>query len=205
MMDTTEDKDTFGYQWVRKSTGEFYRGIHTGSVHDNYAGSGVVFKKKYGGQTKTKGKDPDDWVRDVLFLGTREECLLWESLVVTERELTNPKCLNQMTGGRDTVVFSDEVKDKISKANSGKKRSIEHVKVLKESRLGKPISDEHKAKIAEANRKRVWSEESRRKLAESRRKKGLSEEHKRNISEARKAQELKRKEAAMEGEVDVKQ
>ena len=205
MMDTTEDKDTFGYQWVRKSTGEFYRGIHTGSVHDNYAGSGAVFKKKYGGQTKTKSKDPDDWVRDVLFLGTREECLLWESLVVTERELTNPKCLNQMTGGRDTVVFSDEVKDKISKANSGKKRSIEHVKALKESRLGKPISDDHKAKIAEANRKRVWSEESRRKLAESRRKKGLSEEHKRNISEARKAQELKRKEAAMEGEVDVKQ
>lgn len=181
------DKDTFGYQWVRKSTGEFYRGIHTGDPEDNYAGSGIVFKKKYGGQTKTKCVDPTDWVRNILFIGTREECLLWESLVVTEREVSNLKCLNQMTGGRDTVVFSDEVKDKISKANSGKKRSKEHVKALKESRLGKPISDEHKAKIAEANRKRIWSEESRRK-----------------VSESRKAQELKKKWTTMEGEVDVK-
>ena len=186
-MDTTQDKNTFGYQWVRKSTGEFYRGIHTGSVEDNYAGSGAVFKKKYGGQFKTTCVDPTDWVRNALFIGTREECLVWESLVVTERELSNPKCLNQITGGKDSVVFSDEVKDKISKANSGKKRSEEHIKALKESRLGKPISDEHKAKIAEANRNRVWSEESRRKG-----------------SEARKAYLLKKKQATMEGEVDVK-
>lgn len=80
MIDTTEDKDTFGYQWVRKSTGEFYRGIHTGSVDDNYAGSGVKFISKYGGSHKTKCNVPDDWVRDILFIGTREECLLWESL-----------------------------------------------------------------------------------------------------------------------------
>jgi hypothetical protein len=205
MIDTTKDKDTFGYQWVRKSTGEFYRGIHTGSIHDNYAGSGALFKKKYGGQTKTKCVDPTDWVRNILFIGTREECLLWESLVVTERELENPKCLNYITGGRESVVLSQDIRDKISEANSGKKLSKEHVKALKESRLGKPISDEHKAKIAESNRKRVWSEESRRKIAESRRNKGLSEEHKRNISEARKAQELKKKGTTMEGEVDVKQ
>ena len=187
-MDTTQDKDTFGYQWVRKSTGEFYRGIHTGSIHDSYAGGGALFKKKYGGQWKNKCSDPDDWVRDVLFIGTREECSVWESLVVTERELANPKCLNLITGGSNNRLISEEVKSKISKANSGKKRSKEHVKALKESRLGKPISDEHKAKIAEANRKRVWSEESRRK-----------------VSESRKAQELKKKETTMEGEVDVKQ
>ena len=187
MIDTTEDKDTFGYQWVRKSTGEFYRGIHTGSVDDNYAGSGAVFKKKYGGQLKTACVDSTDWVRNVLFIGTREECLLWESLVATERELSNPKCLNKITGGKDSVVFSDEVKDKISKANSGRKLTEQHAKALKESRLGKPISEEHKATIAKANRKRVWSEESRRKASESRR-----------------AYLAKRKETTMEGEVDVK-
>ena len=188
MMDTTEDKNTFGYQWVRKSTGEFYRGIHTGSVHDNYAGSGAIFKKKYGGQDKTKCTNPDDWVRNVLFIGTREECLLWESLVVTERVLADPKCLNLITGGSDSVKMSDEVKDKISKSKSGRKISDLHKKALKESRIGKPISDEHKAKIAEANRKRVWSEEAKRKLSES-----------------RKAYELKKREAAMEREIDVEQ
>jgi len=190
-MDTTQDKNTFGYQWVRKSTGEFYRGIHTGSVEDKYAGSGTIFMRKFGGKNKSECKNPDDWVRSVLFIGTREECLLWETLVVTERTLEDPSCLNVLVGGtagRLGAKASAETRAKISKGNSGKKRSEEHIKALKESRLGKPISDEHRARIAEANRNRVWSEESRRKA-----------------SEARKAYLLKKKQATMEGEVDVKQ
>ena len=185
------NKDTFGYQWIRKSTGEFYRGIHTGDPEDNYAGSGVAFMKKYGGQDKTACKEPEDWVRNVLFIGTREECLLWESLVVTEREVSNPKCLNLIQGGQSGVVgynHTEETKASISNSMTGRKLSEETKQKMSNSRKGRPFSEEHKKALSIAAKNR----------------KPITEEHRRKLSEATKAYWAKRKETTMEGEVDVK-
>jgi len=186
-------KDTFGYQWVRKSTGEFYRGIHTGVPEDNYAGSGHVFKAKYGGHRKTQCSNPDDWVRDILFIGSREECLLWESLVVTQREIDNPKCLNLVSGGDSPLYVSDETKQKMSDARSGEKHPM----------YGKYHSEGVKSKISSTLSGRTLTEEHKRKIAESGKGRGHSEEARKRISEAKKAYWAKRKETTMEGEVDV--
>lgn len=185
------NKDTFGYQWIRKSTGEFYRGIHTGDPEDNYAGSGVAFMKKYGGQDKTACKEPEDWVRNVLFIGTREECLLWESLVVTEREVSNPKCLNLIQGGQSGVVgysHTEKTKASISNSMTGRKLSEETKQKMSNSRKGKPFSEEHKKALSVA----------------AKNKKPITDEHRRKLSEATKAYWAKRKETTMEGEVDVR-
>lgn len=195
-MNTTQDKDTFGYQWVRKSTGEFYRGIHKGDTEDGYAGSGTVFVKKFGGRYKTSCVDPDDWVRDVLFIGTYDECLLWESLVVTEREVENPKCLNLVVGGWHGKTLSEDTKRKLSEANKGRIVSDDTRRKLSESRKGKKLSKETKEKLSKLNKGennpnygKVRSEEHCRRISESKKKSGyvMSEETKRKISETKKA------------------
>jgi len=189
-MDTTQDKNTFGYQWVRKSTGEFYRGIHTGSVEDNYAGSGSVFRDKYGGIQKTKCNNPDDWVRNVLFIGTREECLVWESLVVTEREVENPQCLNCVTGGQGSITYSQETKDKISNAKSGAVFSDEHRANLSKALKGHTPSEETKLKLAKASTGKRHTKETRDKISKARKGIKFSDEHKANMAKLRRRENL---------------
>jgi hypothetical protein len=191
------EHEAFGYQWVRKSTGEFYRGIHRGNPEDNYSGSGVLFNKKFGGRRKTECKDPDDWVRNVLFMGTYEECLLWESLVVTERVLEDSACLNLVVGGNRGSIgreITEETRAKMSKAHTGRKHKPETLELMSQNntgsnnpRYGVDVSEETRKRISETSKGRKHSEDTKRKQ-----------------SEARKAHWAKRKKTTMEGEVDVK-
>jgi hypothetical protein len=196
-----QEKDSFGYQWVRKSTGEFYRGIHKGDTEDGYAGSGTVFVSKFGGRTKASCVDPSDWVRDVLFLGTYEECLLWESLVVTQREVENPKCLNLVVGGWHGKTLSEDTKRKLSESAKGKVLSEETKRKISEARTGKRLSEEAKRKLSELNKGKnnfnygkVRSEEHCRRISEAKKKSGyvMSEETKRKISETKKLNHKKK-------------
>lgn len=186
------EHEAFGYQWVRKSTGEFYRGIHTGDPDDNYAGGGAVFNKKFGGKYKNSCKDKDDWVRDVLFIGTREECCIWESLVVTQREVENPKCLNLTVGGQNGAVGYNHTEDT--------------KQAISQKLKGREVSPETRHLIGKANKGRQFTTEQRSKMSESAKKrKPPTEETRRKLSEATKAYWARRKEAAMEREVDVEQ
>jgi hypothetical protein len=225
-------QEAFGYQWVRKSTGEFYRGVHKGSPDDWYAGSGKIFVDKYGGRNKAACKNPDDWVRNVLFMGTYDECLLWESLVVTERVLEDPSCLNLVVGGSkgcEGMTVSKETRAKMSKAHTGRKHTEETLALLSKINsgtnhpsYGKKHSEETKQKIGKASAGRRHTEETRAKMSEQQKGKPKSEETKQKISIANtgrtqseeskkkksdkmKAYWAKRKETTMEGEVDVKQ
>jgi hypothetical protein len=192
------EHEAFGYQWIRKSTGEFYRGIHKGSPEDNYAGSGVLFNKKFGGRRRTECKDPKEWVRDVLFLGTYDECLLWESIVVTERVLEDPTCLNLVVGGNRGCIgreITEETRAKMAKSQSGRKHKPETLELMSQNnagsnnpRYGVEVSEETRKRISAASKGRRHSEDAKLKQ-----------------SEARKAWWAKRKETTMEGEVDVKQ
>lgn len=220
----TEEKNTFGYQWVRKSTGEFYRGIHTGDPDDNYAGSGVVFTSKFGGRRKSDCNNPDDWVRSILFIGTHQECLVWESLVVTERELQRAECLNKALGGYSGsagTVVSDATRAKMSKAQTGRKHTEESKKKMSESwksrepvsqetkdkisatLTGRKLSEETKQKLSKSGKGRVISEQGRRNMAKAKIGHAVSDETKQKISESKKLYWARRKEAAMEREVDV--
>ena len=191
------EQEAFGYQWVRKSTGEFYRGIHKGKPKDRYAGSGVLFTKKFGGRNKSDCKAPDDWVRNVLFMGTYDDCLLWESIVITETILEDPSCLNLVVGGNRGSIgreISEDTKAKMSKSQSGRKHKPETLELMSQNNAG-------------SNNPRYGvevSEETRKRISESGKGRKHSDDAKRKQSEARKAWWAKRKEATMEGEVDVK-
>lgn len=100
----------------------------------------------------------------------------------------SPNGYNLKTGG-DRWQFTQEVKDKISLAKKGKKRSPESIAKFVLARTGQKNSPEHIAKTAAWHRGRKRSPETRQKisLAMMGRKFGpFTDEHKAKISAARK-------------------
>jgi len=76
---------------------------------------------------------------------------------------------NMSLSGKGRIT-SQETRDKISKAKTGKKRtpfSEEWKEKMSQAMKGRVFSEEHKRKIGVANSKRIYSEETKRKMSES--------------------------------------
>ena len=116
--------EAFGYCWHR-SNGEWYYGIHKGTIDDGYVGSGVLFNKKF------KGSDRSEWNRTIEFRGTFEECRDWEADMVTLDMINQPDCLNLVTGGRIQTKRTAEDQARISKlADEGRRKWVEENREL---------------------------------------------------------------------------
>lgn len=94
-------------------------------------------------------------------------------------------------------IISKETREKISKANKGRKRSEETKEKFKSlvvsqetkdkiriANLGKKLSEETREKISKANKGKIFSEETKKILSEIGKNKIFSEETKKKISEA---------------------
>jgi hypothetical protein len=118
-------------------TNKFYVGMHsTDKLNDTYLGSGKLLMlsvKKYGKHQHKK---------EVLeLLSSREELIEREKDIVNEDLLSDPNCLNLITGGRTYVNLNIA-----ANKNNMKKARAEHFKKLNEDSLyresyGKSISD----------------------------------------------------------------
>jgi group I intron endonuclease len=82
-----------------------------------------------------------------------EECYELEKKLIAEWGLqSRDKGYNQSSGGEKGfkgVKMAQEHKDKISKSNTGQKRSQETVEILRRINTGKKLTKEHKDKITE--------------------------------------------------------
>lgn len=86
----------FLYSTINKTNGKYYLGIHSSNrVDDNYLGSGYKLKlaiKKYG---------KENFKRQILFYAdSREEILLLEQSMVTDKLLSDPLTYNVQKGGQ---------------------------------------------------------------------------------------------------------
>lgn len=102
---------TFVYKWTNIETGEYYTGVHKGSVDDGYVGSGKKFMPKY-------KKYPHRWQREIVqFFENYHDALELESKLVTEELIkTDPLCLNLKRGGEGggSLIKDNETKEKHS-------------------------------------------------------------------------------------------
>lgn len=152
------------YKITNKINGNFYIGRRqcVDSIeNDNYFGSGKRLKiaiKKYGKENFTK---------EVLHVClSLEELILSEKTIVSKELLENTNCYNLAVGGNGGFTFyknrvynhTEEAKNKISKANSGRKRPdvSEHNKIsLNKYWVGKKRSIEDRLKKSEKAKLRV--------------------------------------------------
>ena len=105
---------------------------------------------------------------------------------------------NSTSGGNKNKIVSDETKNKLSKANTGKKRTLEDIekmrirsagrslslesrKKVSEARIGKKKSEETKKKMSEWQIGRVMDEKARNKMSESAKKRDHSKRNKPTI------------------------
>lgn len=113
-------------------------------------------------------------------------------LPLTQKQIDNLKSIHAKNRGKP---ISDEVRLKISIANTGKKRSDECKKLLSErmkghvpTNKGVPLSEETKEKLRQINLNKTISEETRKKISENNahywKGKKRSEETKQKISQA---------------------
>ena len=82
--------------------------------------------------------------------------------------LENTRALwSKQRKGKNRIVFTQEIKNKISNSKKGKKYSLELRKKLSEVHKGKTHSDETKKKMSSAHKGRVFTEEWKEKLSEA--------------------------------------
>jgi group I intron endonuclease len=171
-----EKKYNYTYQIKNLINGKTYIGVHsTDSLNDDYMGSGKQLKpafKKYG---------KENFFKIILcFFDTVNEAYEEEKFLVNEEWIKSKDNYNIAIGGNGGD-FGDEVRKKISLANSGKNNGMYGKKISEKTReklqkklsgknnpnYGKQHSQETKNKIREKALGRTPSEETRKKMSKN--------------------------------------
>ncbi len=161
------------YKTIRKSTGEYYIGVHsTKNLNDKYMGSGDRIKRIVSKHGKA------DLERITLYeCSTRKEALTIEFNLLTKNVLADPACLNTSVGGKGTSGgghgISDEARIKLSNLKLGVPKSEETKRRMSVSFKGRPSklkgvprSEATRQKISASSKGKIISAETRQKLSD---------------------------------------
>ena len=102
------NKESFVYCWTNHTTEKLYVGYHKGDPNDGYVCS------SQSEQFWEDFNNPEhEWSRQIIAHGSQEDCVKLENAILKKLDLTEH--YNNWAGG---VVFTQEVRDKISKASN---------------------------------------------------------------------------------------
>jgi hypothetical protein len=133
-------KDSFVYIWTNKTKNRKYVGYHKGTLDDGYISS-------TSNNNFWKDFDCDEFQREIIFEGTRDECLKYEQDYLKSIDISSDEWYNNARGAE--IIFTQEVKDKIRNHHLGKPSGM----------LGKNHSEETKNKVSKRLKDRVFSDD----------------------------------------------
>jgi hypothetical protein len=171
------DKETWIlYRTTNVCNSKIYVGVHqlkNTSYSKNYVGSGDNIKaaiKKYG---------RENFIRVTLAeFSCIDDAYSAEAIVVNQEFVKRTDTYNISLGGRGGVNLTEEMKNKLRIANTGKKLSPETREKMSKSRKGKVCTKETREKMTIAQTGRLVSEETRAKISAKTKGKVISEETK---------------------------
>jgi len=181
-------KTGFIYIWRDKKHNRYYVGSHLGEENDSYVCSSSWMKQAYKHR-------PEDFKRRILKRNIPSNMLLDEEFkwlqMIGQSELG--KKYYNMRNCRSNLWYQiDEKKlsvaEKISRSNTGQRRSDEQCKKMSEAQKGRTLSIEHREKIANTLRNQKQSEETKLKRSMSMMGRVVSEETRAKLSAASKRQ-----------------
>jgi len=170
--------EAFVYCWFDNLTKKKYIGYHRGTEDDGYVCSSKSMLKNY-------QERPLDFTREILKYGTEDEMRAYEIQLLTELDAAHSAEYYNLNNGGYHIVFTPEVRDKMSKARIGvepaNKGVYGVVKQSKESNAkrsktmrGKKKTPETIERMKEAQRKRDntnrprgWKQSEKQKRAAS--------------------------------------
>lgn len=160
--------EAFVYKWTNLTNGNIYIGYHKGTTDDGYVCSS---KSQRFWNDFADISQPFD--REIIAYGTCEDMIRLERELLLEVDINSESVYNNSVVG---IIFTDEVKQKMSAAARRKK-----------------LSDEHKRKISDAGKERKHSAITKEKMSNNMLgsknpmyQKDFSAEHRRKLSEAMK-------------------
>lgn len=147
------NKEAFVYRWSDRRDGKFYIGYHKGSQDDGYVCSSKSMLAEYHSR-------PYDFERSVIFYGSDAECRAHEIAILNSvNAASNPLYYNLNNGGYH-IVFTDEVRKKMSISASKRKSYPCWLK-------GKKMPDEMKLKISNSLRGKPKSDQTRKRMSDA--------------------------------------
>jgi hypothetical protein len=158
--------EAFVYIWTNKTKNRKYIGYHKGALDDGYISS-------TSNNNFWIDFDYDEFEREILFEGTRDECLKYEQDYLKQIDIRSDEWYNNARGSE--IIFTEEVRDKIRNHHLGGTSGM----------LGKNHSQETKNKLRIAHKKIKHTEDWNKKVSIALMGKEKSEEHKKNLSLAR--------------------
>lgn len=159
-------KDSFVYIWKNIVSGRKYIGYHKGKIDDGYVSSTAndSFWEDY---------KNGNLIREIIFEGTRDECLKYEQDYLKTIDLKSDEWYNNARGAE--IIFTQEVRDKIRNHHLGKSSGMKN----------KKHSNSTIEKIVESTKKVVHNEEWNQKVSIALTGKKKSEEHRKNLSKSK--------------------
>lgn len=139
--------EAFVYIWKNLTNGKSYIGYHKGTEDDGYisSSSSELFWSDFNDQFMK-------WEREIVHRGTCNECLHHEQQLLKSIDLSESRWYNNARGA--TVIFTDEVREKIrnhhlgkSSGMLGKTHSEETRKILSKKLRGRVLTEEHKENL----------------------------------------------------------
>lgn len=172
--------EAFVYSWSDSTTAKIYVGVHKGSQTDGYVCSSKPMMVEY-------RKRPTDFTRQIIATGTLNDCAVLEVAIIKQLLKNKNTCYNRAAGkmiindvhpmlGR---TQSDSVKEKVSKANTGRsawnkgmKMSEKHCEKNRKSKVGIKHSAETKKKMSDSRKGEKHPMWGKKHSAEAKRKQG---------------------------------
>ncbi|MGA2885911.1 MAG: NUMOD3 domain-containing DNA-binding protein [Halobacteriota archaeon] len=167
----------YTYLWLREDGTPYY--IGKGKGDRAFIGHWTRSKRKY---------MPPPKERIVVYLAESEAdafdteiSLIW---YYGRKDLGTGLLVNTSDGGQGTsgIIFTEDHKQKISKANKGKKHTLEARLKMSAAKKGTHLSEQAKKKVSMFRSGRKTSEETKKKLREAKKGQRISEEQRRKIS-----------------------
>ena len=153
--------NSFVYCWTDHLTSKLYVGFHKGSPDDGYVCSSKHMKKEYKNRSS-------DFTRQIIANGTYDDCRVLEAKIIRSMLDNEIPCYNLNVNG--AIVFTPEIRAKISATHKGKVISEKHRQAISEwnKTARGPVTEETKEKIRQKKlgvKRGPMSDEQKKKIS----------------------------------------
>lgn len=169
-----------GKKYVGQTVKPLKRRFKEHSKNDSAIGNAI---KKYGKNNFRYGV--------IKSCSSKEELDYWEKFYIAALRSKCPTGYNRTDGGDGVVGWTDEMRAKVSAANTGKKRTAEQCANISAAQKGKKLSPQHCANLSAARKGKKRKPEVGANISKALTGKIRSPEHCANLSKAKKGKPLK--------------
>lgn len=189
--DANIEKTFYVYVHTNKVNGKRYVGVTSQEPEERWNNGRGYTKRQPHMYNAIQKWGWENFDHEILFsnLSVDEASRIEQSLIDEWRLQDREYGYNAQSGGLISATLSDEIKEKISAALTGRQLTEEHREKISKAKKDKPLSEKQQAVLEQIkyfNKGKKFTEEHKQHLSEALTGREFTEEHKQNLSNAKK-------------------